>query len=431
MASSPGARLKTKRRRSGVLEIGDMLEERYRILSELGRGEMGIVYKGLDPALDRRVAIKLVAPTHASTRSIRDRFMTEARAMARVSHPNVVAIHALGEHHGTPYFVMELVEGSDLETWLHEQDRLPLSIPQAVSILSEIGAGVEAIHEAGATHGDLKPSNVLVDPKGRMVVTDLGLARLLDSEVRKTLELAGTPAYMAPEILAMEKVPPKLAKRVDVYSLGVIAFELLTGRPPFDADGLVQLLNMHATMPPTPPSSLRPELGPIGDEVLIGALAKDPRLRTGSAKELVEGLERMADAAAAGLARLHVAIVDDDPDFVTFARLALEGAFPSAKIDVYPSGEAAIAGVTASPPAVALVDLQLPDVNGLEVVATLRAECPRFPIAVVTGVGGAKDWGVLSSLGADAFLPKPVDRDELVRSVRRLLGRSSLPPPPR
>ena len=184
-------------------------------------------------------------------------------------------------------------------------------------------------------------------------------------------------------------------------------------------------------MPPTPPSSLRPELGPIGDEVLIGALAKDPRLRTGSAKELVEGLERMADAAAAGLAQLHVAIVDDDPDFVTFARLALEGAFPSAKIDVYPSGEAAIAGVTASPPAVALVDLQLPDVNGLEVVATLRAECPHFPIAVVTGVGGAKDWGVLSSLGADAFLPKPVDRDELVRSVRRLLGRSSLPPPPR
>ncbi|HBQ17083.1 MAG: protein kinase [Sandaracinaceae bacterium] len=431
MASHPGARLKAKRRRSGVLEIGDMLDGRYRILSELGRGEMGVVYKGLDPGLERRVAIKLVAPSHVSSKGIRERFQTEARAMARVSHPNVVAIHALGEHAGTPYFVMELVEGTDLETWLEESEALPLSIGQAVSILSDIGAGIEAIHAAGATHGDLKPSNVLVDPKGRVVVTDLGLARLLDTQVRKTLELAGTPAYMAPEVLAMEKVSPELSKRVDVYSLAVIAFELLTGQPPFDAENLVQLLNMHATLPPRPPSALRPEIGATGDEVLLAALAKDPRLRTGSARELITGLERMAEEAESGIGRLHVAIVDDDADFTAFARLALEGAFPSSKVDTYRDGASAIEGITRSPPAVALVDLQLPDINGLEVVATLRAECPRFPIAVVTGVGSAKDWSVLSSLGADVFLAKPLDREELVRAVRRLIGRSSLPPPPR
>lgn len=229
----------------------------------------------------------------------------------------------------------------------------------------------------------------------------------------------------------MEKVSPELSKRVDVYSLAVIAFELLTGQPPFDAENLVQLLNMHATLPPRPPSALRPEIGATGDEVLLAALAKDPRLRTGSARELIAGLERMAEEAESGVGQLHVAIVDDDDAFTAFARLALEGAFPSSKVDVYRDGASAIEGITQNPPAVAIVDLQLPDINGLEVVATLRAECPRFPIAVVTGVGGAKDWSVLSSLGADVFLPKPLDREELVRAVRRLIGRSSLPPPPR
>lgn len=408
------------------LAPGELVDGRYRVVGEIGRGVMGVVYRALDPALERTVAIKLVAPALAESTRARRQFQEEARAMARVDHPNVVGIHAFGEHRDVPYIVMQLVEGEDLDTWMQRQS-LPLPLGTALGVLRSIGAGLRAIHEAGAVHGDLKPANVLVEGDGSMVVTDLGLVRLLDKRARRS-EVVGTPAYMAPEILTLEKLSPELAVRSDVYSLAVIAFELLTGEPPFEGE-LVELLNMHATLPPRPPSSLRPELGEIGDAVLLAGLAKDPRMRTHSVAQFVSDLEGLVSAVKGKTARVRIAIIDDDPEFAVFARMALRGAFPGAQIEVYPTGDAGIAAVLAEPPSAVLLDLQLPDTNGLEVLAAIRSSCPeRVPLAVITAVGGAKDWKVLSSLGADAFLAKPIAPDDLVVAMQRLLGRGSVPP---
>ena len=410
------------------LTAGELIDGRYEIASVLGKGAMGVVYEAVDKDLERRVAIKLVSSAYAKLKGSYERFRTEAQTMARIQHPNVVSIHAFGRHNDSPFFVMELIDGTDLETWLRESARLPLPIDEVIFMMRAIGSGMQAIHAANATHGDLKPENILVDSSGRLVISDLGLARNVDpNQATHTLELAGTPAYMAPEILRMERIGPELMRRVDVYSLAVMAYELLTGSPPFDARNLVELLNMHATIAPPPPSSRRPELGAIADDVLLSALEKDPRLRTGSIEALVDGLARIGKAVRA---TIRIAVVDDDEDFLHLAQVMLESGIPGSVVEIHRNGASGLAAILASPPSAAVVDLRLPDLNGLELVAALRGELERYvPLVVVSAYGSAKDRALLEVLGAERFLAKPIEPELLVRTVRRLLGRSSLPPP--
>jgi len=412
--------------------IGTLVDGRYRVLRRLGAGGSAMVYEAVDVELDRHVALKLVLSGEARDDDAAYRALrAEARVMARVEHRNVVGIHAIGRFEGVPYFAMELIDGPDLERWLERAGSLPLALDEAVELLAQVAAGVAAIHEAGSMHGDLKPSNILVDPTGRLVVSDLGLARTIERDkVTQTLPFAGTPAYMAPEVLRMERVPPEMMARVDVYSLAVMAYELLTGVPPFDADDLVSIMNMHATVEPTPPSRLRPELGETVDDLLLAALAKDPRLRLESVAALIDGL-RAQQRRSAAASRIRVAIVDDDPDFIAFACESLEAGMPGVAISTFASGAAALEGIPAAPPDLALVDLRLPDHSGLEVLASLRGQLPRAtPIAVVSAVGDARDRAVLEKLGASEYLEKPIEAHALVRAVRRMLGWGSLPPPP-
>lgn len=413
---------------AGRLTAGELIDGRYEIASVLGEGAMGVVYEAVDKNLERRVAIKLVSGAHALLRGSYERFRAEAQTMARIQHPNVVSIHAFGRHKNSPFFVMELIDGTDLETWLKESAKLPLAIDDVVLMMQAIGSGMQAIHAANATHGDLKPENILVDSTGRLVISDLGLSRKVDpNQATHTLELAGTPAYMAPEILRMERIGPELMRRVDVYSLAVMAYELLTGSPPFDADNLVELLNMHATIAPPPPSSRRPELGAIADDVLLSALEKDPRLRTGSIEALVDGLTRIGKAVRA---KIRIVVVDDDRDFLMLARNMLESGIPGSVVETHGNGASGLAAILATPPNAAVIDLKLPDVNGLELVAALRGELERYvPLVVVSAFGSDKDRALLETLGAERFLTKPIEPELLVRTVRRLLGRSSLPPP--
>ncbi|MDB4935709.1 MAG: Serine/threonine-protein kinase PknB, partial [Labilithrix sp.] len=275
------------------LQRGTMIADTYRIVRPLGAGGMGVVTLAHDDRLDRDVAIKFVRPELFEHQNLRELFSVEARAMARVSHPNVLAVHTSGEHEGAPYFVMEYVEGPTVEQWLERRDGPP-DIEEALRILDQTCLGVEAIHAASTVHRDLKPSNLLIDASLRVAVSDLGVARILEGAGGGDPTcIVGSAAYMAPEAALGDDSKPELATRRDIYALGCIAYELLTGRPPFIAPTDMGLMAKHLLEMPPPATSVRPELPPAFDDVLLRALDKDPHKRWRSVGAFRRALDRV------------------------------------------------------------------------------------------------------------------------------------------
>jgi tRNA A-37 threonylcarbamoyl transferase component Bud32 len=259
----------------------------YEILGELGRGGMGVVYKARHVKLNRLVALKMILAGQLASAAEVQRFRTEAEAAAQLDHPHIVPIYAVGEQHGQPYFSLKLVEGTSLEGQLPRLTREPRA---AVPLLAAVARAIHHAHQRGIIHRDLKPANILVDGHGEPHVTDFGLARRVEggSGVTKTGVIVGTPSYMAPEQADSKK---GLTTAVDVYSLGAILYELLTGRPPFRAetplDTVLQLLEKE----PERPRAINPQVDRDLELICLKCLARDPQGRYGSAEALAADLE--------------------------------------------------------------------------------------------------------------------------------------------
>jgi eukaryotic-like serine/threonine-protein kinase len=407
-------------------QLGDSIDGLYEVCGVLGSGGMGTVYLARDPQLQRDVAIKVIHSDKVADPQVVQRFLAEARTMARVHHPNVVTIHAYGSRHGQPYLVMEYVPGTNLALW--RRNKGTVTPAEAVVVLEALCRGVQAIHDVGAIHRDLKPGNVLIGPAQRVAVTDFGLARsVAEGEPSSRSVIAGTPAYLAPEIARSEWLAAELATRIDIYGLGVMAFELLTGQPPFSGPGLPLLLNQHAFEPPPRPSAVCPSLSPAFDAPLLHALAKAPAERTPNAEALRRGLIDALEASAQAPRKLRVLAVDDDASTLLAVRELLHMSFPGADVVTVADPSSAFAIACREPPDLVITDLHMPHGGGLALTAALRREAATrdVPIVVVTAYGGASDWQQLRELGADRFLVKPVDIDTLVSVVRSLIGRGT------
>jgi serine/threonine-protein kinase len=402
-------------------QVGTLIDGAYRVVGPLGQGGMGTVVLALDERLQRDVAIKLIRPAYGSHKKARERFLIEARAMARVRHENVVEIFAFGDLAGSPYFVMEYVPGSNIANWLDDlilEDKLP-SVDESLGYLDQICRGLTAIHASGAVHGDLKPSNILLGPASRVALADLGLSRLFDHTGGVgDHPMAGTPAYLAPEFARVD-LPSHLLQRSDIYALGVIAYEMLTGAPPFDIVSTQDMLMAHGAPPPLP-HKLRPELTAVFDAPLLSALCVDPAQRTPSADALRRQLLRAREALDTRHSQLRILVADDDTDFLALARETLAYGFPGAQIEVVRDGNAALAAIDREPASLAVIDLDMPGMNGVELTAALRANY-RLPIMVCTAAGGAPDWRLLQAIGADGFLVKPIDPFALISLARKML----------
>jgi len=243
--------------------LADATAGDYDILGELGRGGMATVFLAHDLALDRRVAIKVMAPQLAAVDGMAERFLLEARVAAALSHPHIVPIHAVRRSGDLLYFVMQYVAGRSLDVVLAQSG--PLSVPMVRAVLTQVGAALEAAHRRGIVHRDVKPANILIDARGDAVVADFGIARV--EERRGTTQVGqtvGTPEYMSPEQCA----GAALTGAADQYSLGVVAYELLTGAPPFTGDGLMQVVWRMVNEEIVPLERLRPECaGSVADTV--------------------------------------------------------------------------------------------------------------------------------------------------------------------
>jgi serine/threonine-protein kinase len=405
--------------------IGDVVGGVYRILGELGRGAMGVVLEAFDLQLHRKVAIKFVNSASFDEDS-RKHFVQEARAMALVNHPNVLAIHSFGEHGAVPYFVMELVDGQTVDSWLERSDG-QADLDEALAILNDVCQGVSAIHSAGTVHCDLKPSNVLLDQQLRVRVADLGLAApYVDGNVTKVI--AGTPEYMAPE-LAFESETPA-SKSSDIYALGCMAYEMLTGDLPFEGRSALAIMVRHATEEPVLPSRRRPGLPVAFDDVIMKALSKRAQDRFASADLFRRALK---EARASSVEPVRILVAEDDPDFRDLLALKLSMEFPDADIVCVENGGDLVAAFDQKAASVVMIDLQMPVLDGVAVTAQLRTrpEAQNVPIIVMTASGGPQEWKLLSSLGADRFLVKPVNLDDVVATLRSAVReRASTPPSP-
>ncbi|HUP97715.1 MAG TPA: serine/threonine-protein kinase [Usitatibacter sp.] len=261
---------------------------RYRVLGELGRGAMGIVYLAEDTELARKVAIKMISLTGSEhERNAHEaRFRQEARAAGGVSHPSIITIYDVGREGDVAFIAMELVEGRELRELIAGGE---LSPSQALELAALIADGLAYAHERGVIHRDIKPGNVMVLKDGRVKVMDFGIARLQEPTVKtQTGVLLGSPQYMSPEQVAGNEVDA----RADIFSLGVVLYEMVTGVKPFDAADLSQVLFWVVNMPAKPPSERRPGLPSVVDYIVARALRKKPEDRYATAAEFATDLRR-------------------------------------------------------------------------------------------------------------------------------------------
>ncbi|MDE3089072.1 MAG: protein kinase [Chloroflexota bacterium] len=266
--------------------VGASIQDRYRTISEIGRGGMGVVYRGHDTVLDRDVAVKLLSAL-SLTDDARARLLREAQAAAQLNHPNIASVYDAGEADGVPFIVMELVDGPSL------RDRPPETIAEIVRVAHQLSAALDHAHAHGIIHRDVKPENVLLAPDGTAKLMDFGLARVSASHLTEEGAVVGTVSYISPEQLMGKDIDG----RTDLYSLGSLLYELLTRRAPFIGDHPMAVISQQLYTPPAPPSTLRADIPPALEDIILKLLAKDPKDRYASARDLEIALDEMTESS--------------------------------------------------------------------------------------------------------------------------------------
>jgi len=370
---------------------------------------MGQVFEARDHDLDRRVAIKAAWPGLPSLRK-------EARALAAFRHPSLVTVHTLGEHHDVEFLVMERIYGVSLD--VHMKHRFEgggqFDAAETVVILASLAEGLAVVHRAGLAHRDVKPSNVMLTPDHRVVLMDFGLV-LPEFEVGNQTGVAGSPAYMAPEALGSD-VSSGAGNLTDIYGLGVVAFELLTGRLPYRAKNLPALWDMQRSTPAPEVQELRKDVPVQLARLVNEALSFDPSDRPQSAEAFAWQLEASLRHEARALTppAIDLLIVEDDPDMARVLAFYAKRALGSVNLRRARDGLEAIARVRESAPGVILLDLHMPKMNGVEVLMQMRGEHLAEGAAVIAVSAGAQrdDLQLLHQLGIHHFVSKGPDLAE-------------------
>ena len=267
--------------------INTLFDGRYRILRKLGTGGMANVYLAEDEDLGRRVAIKILNDRYASDEAFTERFRREAKSAAALSHPNIVSIYDRGDADGRPYIAMEVIEGKSLKELIVGSGPLPIS--EAVAYAKQILSATRFAHRHGIIHRDIKPHNILLGHEDRLKVTDFGIARSGASQMTEVGSIMGTAQYLSPE---QARGAPVTAAS-DLYSVGIVLYEMLTGKTPFNGETPIEIAMKHVNDPPRPPSEHRRDIPPELDQVVLRSLSKDIHERYGSAEEFSADLDRV------------------------------------------------------------------------------------------------------------------------------------------
>jgi serine/threonine-protein kinase len=404
-----------------IFATGELLDGVYEIMQLLGRGGMGQVFEAHDHLLHRRVAIKAAWP-NPLTPPLRN----EARALAAFQHPSLVTVHTLGEHRGIDYLVMERVYGVSLTQhaatrWSSGQS---FDAAEVVQLLMPAAEGLSVVHRAGLVHRDIKPDNIMLTPAHRVVLMDFGLV-LPEFDVNGRQRVAGSPPYMAPEALR-NTAEPGQGHLVDIFGLGVVAYELLTGYRPFSGMTIREVIASHERGGPKPISELRPDCPPALGRLVSEMLTADPQIRIQSAEAVAWQMRAIRDArprgddpTARGSKTPSVLIVDDDVDLARILTFYVRQIVGRAEIRVAHDGEEALNEVRKKEPDVMLLDLHMPRMNGVEVCMQLKGDGLAKRCSIVSVSAGAQEHDVqlLHQLGIHHFVEKGSNLRERLRTV--------------
>ncbi|PRQ02313.1 Serine/threonine-protein kinase PK-1 [Enhygromyxa salina] len=403
---------------------GELIDGVYRTKALLGRGGHGTVMLAHDEMLDRRVALKFLHPSLTEFSTQRTRFLNEARAMARIRHPNVVGIHSVGQWSDSPYLVMEYLPGPTLQTYLADRG-FDLSPDDAMGLFDQMCRGVAAIHEAGAIHNDLKPSNMIIGAGSRLGITDFGLAEWVRE---RGYRRGGTVGFIAPEIIRGDAPATTLRTAADIYSLGVLAFILFAGKTPFgECDSAEEVLDLQLGGQLAKPSEARRGIPMELDRPICQALAVNPAERPRHAEQFLAAcVEAMLVRASIAAPARRILVIEDDVVMHPWLEASLHAVMPNARVECFASPVAALASVDRDPPHLVITDLSMPGMDGFAVVRELRerGHTRDVPIVAITGAGTRESWERLTTLGADGFLAKPFEPSTLRAVVRRMLSRA-------
>ncbi len=292
---------------------GQPFDGRYRVLGRLGVGGMATVYLAEDSSLGRKVALKVMAERYAEDGEFVERFRREAQAAARLNHPNIIAVYDRGEADGRPYIAMEYLQGRTLKQVIQKEG--PLSPERAIAVAMQVLAGLRYAHEHGVVHRDVKPHNVLVGDDGRIKVTDFGIAHAGDPQMTEVGSIVGTAQYLSPEQARGRSVGPQ----TDIYSLGVLLYEMLAGRVPFEGDSSVAIAMQHVSDEPPPLRSLAPLVPESLGLVVSHAMLKDPSQRYASADEFAADLDRVRRGLVPAAATAMISIPHEPTERVPAA----------------------------------------------------------------------------------------------------------------
>ncbi len=405
----------------------------YRIVERIGRGGMATVYKAYHAALDRYVAIKVLPEFFAEEEEYRERFQQEALSVARLRHPNILTVYDFGHERGIAYLVLELISGGTLADRLGTR----IDIHETVGLLKPIADALDYAHASGVLHRDIKPSNILLHRDGTPVLADFGLAKLAASVRRLTASgiVMGTPEYMSPEQAAGDSIGPAS----DIYSFAIVAYEMLTGRVPFEADTPAAVLLSHLNKSMPAMHELRGELSRHVEDALRRALAKSPSERFESARDFVAALTPAAWPTAGQFEQAmttvaaprppsgptkkppSVLVVDDGVANRELIEACLAGV--ECEVRLAEDGPSALAAVENRAPDLVLLDVQMPGMDGHEVCRRIKAD-PNgrlIPVVMITALNSVTDRVTALDSGADDFMSKPVERVELVARVKSSL----------
>lgn len=409
-------------RRAGSAAMKETLGH-YEIVAELGRGGMGVVYKGYEPALTRYVAIKELSPALAHDHNLVERFLREARSMAALNDPHIIQVYFIGQENNQPFFAMEFVEGESLSQLIKREGRL--SIADVLKILLQTARGLQTAHERGVVHRDIKPANLMLDLRGRVKIADFGIAlarQEFDAKLTGTGEFVGTPGYLSPEICLGKSVDA----RSDLFALGIVMFEALTGRLPFSDESPLKLMLdvVQAEIPDI--RGINSEVGADTAAILTKLVAKEPADRYQSAADLIADLERHSLIAGQGT---QLGLQVRKPSGAASTLYAAPPTTPTAKRRPTPPP------VVGASPANVMGPAEPPTIPGGAPHAAPAAAPSRSPSkapmvvagVLLVGVLGAAAFGAYRFLGADTA-PASVDAEASVVAAARLATGDSVAP---
>jgi DNA-binding NarL/FixJ family response regulator/tRNA A-37 threonylcarbamoyl transferase component Bud32 len=402
--------------------VGQKLNDRYQIEDMIGEGATAAVYRAMDTRLKRVVAVKMLLPhVHSTTRQ---RFEREALAVAKLNHPGIMAVYDVGQDKDANYIVVELVDGKPL------YDYIPSSPEMVARLSQQICLALDYAHRAGVIHRDVKPANIYVTANDHIKIMDFGLAIPVEGgEKRLTAmgSIIGTPAYLSPE-QAQGKV---LSPQTDIYSLGVVMYEMITGELPFDADDIASILLQQVNKPAVPPSELTPDIPLWLENIILTALEKHPENRFPTAALMAAALQA-GDAipdvkatlggagapAAAAIPKIRVILADDHVTLRAPLAAYLDLAGDIAVIAEANDGQEAIELAREHHPDVILLDLNMPNVNGLQALPVIKSENPKTKVLVLTGRDETPFIMRAMRAGANGYILKTTSEEDLVNAVR-------------